>query len=206
METSKPQKKKFGSMPNFRVVGNVEEQLDVETLAPNLYRSSRPDFLNEDDAKEFGKLGIKMILDFRSVREYAKSNGPKLLDHIYPVFKIKTPFMSQYKPGQGVDFTPAKVPPPQSTLSEDVYKSAPDNGRHFLLNFFKANYIWAVYNRAPLWFRIFSLLYVIADLILQTEWRYFVRAFAKMVLNETGLAGQYRDMLNFSQRSICAGM
>ena len=202
----KPQlQKKFGSMPNFRVVGGSEEQLGVEKLAPNLYRSSRPDLLNENDLEEFGKLGIRTILDFRSVREYTKANGQKLLDSIYPVFKIKLPFLSLYKPGQKVNYVPVDTMTPKQAVPEEVMRSTPDNSRHFLLDFFKANYIWAVFNRAPLWFRFFSLIYVIIDLVLQTEWRYFVGAFAKKVLNQTGLVGQYKDMINYSQASIYAG-
>ena len=200
-----PRLKRFELMPNFRVVGGIDELTNDEKPAPCVYRSSRPDFLREGDLLEFERLGIRTILDFRSVREYKKFNGKNLVDHVYPLYKIKVPVWSVYKPNQDVQFMPLPLDPPKEEIAESVKNEAPENTRHFILDFFKANYIWAVFNRAPLWFRIFSLIYAIFDLILQTEFRYFVRAFAKKVLNKEGLIGQYKDMINHSQGSIVSG-
>lgn len=67
------------------------------------------------------------------------------------------------------------------------------------------NYIWKVFNRAPWYIKLYSLLFLIVDVIFNTNYRYFVRVFAKHVLNRDGLFGQYRDMINYSKASICAG-
>lgn len=78
-------------------------------------------------------------------------------------------------------------------------------GKHFLIDFFKINYIWKVYNRAPWYIKLYSLFFLIFDLLFNTGFRYFVRVFARHVLNQEGLYGQYCDMINHSQASICAG-
>ena len=63
----------------------------------------------------------------------------------------------------------------------------------------------ACFSKAPLWFQLYTLLFLIYDLIFRTGYRYFVRMFAKKVLNNRGLTGQYIDMIDFSQASIYAG-
>jgi Tyrosine phosphatase family len=89
----------FSSMPNFRKLPstcdlNTEDQthdkpqLDAQEITLKLYRSSRPDFLTEVEVDQFMKLGIRCIIDFRSAREYRKASGSKLLDSMYPVYKV----------------------------------------------------------------------------------------------------------------------
>ena len=85
----------FSSMPNFRKLPSAcdlqaadKEESEKLPGSLQLYRSSRPDFLTEDEITQFLKFGIRCIIDFRSVREYRKANGLKLLDSTYPVYKV----------------------------------------------------------------------------------------------------------------------
>lgn len=62
--------------------------------APNLplrlYRSSRPDLLNQQEVDYFLKdLNIKCILDMRSTTEYKRASGDKLLDQYFRICKVK---------------------------------------------------------------------------------------------------------------------
>ena len=111
----KPSEVSFQSMPNFRIVGGVKESIVVHTVTPYLYRSSRPDFLAEAEVIQFQELGIRTVLDFRSPREYRKANSNHLLDHIYPVLKIKSP-MSKYKPGEKIQHVSIEFPPPKADI------------------------------------------------------------------------------------------
>ena len=80
-----------------------------------------------------------------------------------------------------------------------------DVRKHYLIDFFRINYVWAVFTRAPWYFCLYSLLVLIVDLVLWKDYKNFVRLFARRVLNKTGLVGQYVDMLTHSQASICYG-
>ena len=104
-----------------------------------------------------------------------------------------------FKHGESVQYVPLKQHTMNGTNSVTVRK-------HFLINFFRMNYVWAIFRRAPWTIALYSLLWLIVDVILRTGYKYFVRVFAKHVLNKEGLYGQYIDMLTYSQSSICAGI
>jgi hypothetical protein len=92
----------FSSMPNFRKLPSTcdihredkstdKQEFIQPEVTLKLYRSSRPDFLTEDEVDKFMQLGIQCIIDFRSAKEYGKANGSKLLDSVYPVYKVSSP-------------------------------------------------------------------------------------------------------------------
>ena len=204
----------FPSMPNFRQINDFSEETKDRKLKYKLYRSSRPDFLTESEVKSFKNLGIKSIIDFRSPSEYRKAKGNKLLDRPFPIYKVQLPFRYRYKPNQGVTVKKIKT----KKLSENEDNSGTDSdsitnyekcfepqGKHYLVDFFRMNYVVAVFNRAPWYVRLYSMLYLIMDFIFNTGYRYFVGLFARKVLNLKGLTGQYIDMLTHSQASMCAG-
>ncbi|GAB1610443.1 hypothetical protein Ahia01_001330600, partial [Argonauta hians] len=57
-----------------------------------IYRSSRPDLLTEGETEYFRKvLDIRTILDLRSLREYKKASGDKLVADYYDMYKLKPP-------------------------------------------------------------------------------------------------------------------
>lgn len=205
---------RFDSMPNFRqLVGvNKDNKIDdgeSKTGRINLYRSSRPDFLTSEEIDKFRAAGIRCIIDFRSVKEYRKATGLKNLDKFYPSYKVKLPFKFCYSPDEKVVYIPLKSPScyfSHSNGSQCQEQRTEQLGKHFLINFFMINYIWKVFNRAPWYIQLYSLLFLIVDVIFNTGYRYFVRVFAKHVLNRDGLFGQYRDMINHSKASICAAL
>lgn len=193
-------KVQFEHLPNFRPVYSFPAK-DFAVKTPKLFRSSRPDFLTMKEVEEYNSLGIKCIVDFRSVREYKKANGNKILDSYFPLYKLKLPFNLKYKPYEKVKLKPITV----KTSNPVIVKHDNTDKSHILVDFFKINYIWAVFNRASLFVRLYSMLYLIMDLVLNTGFRYFVRCFARNVLNHSGLGGQYVDMVKYSQGPICAG-
>jgi len=77
------------------------------------------------------------------------------------------------------------------------------NRKHNFINFFRFNYFWGVFTRAPWYMWICSLLLLLVDLVLQKD--YFKQMIMRHVVNKTGLIGQYYDMLTYSQPSICSG-
>lgn len=189
----------FPSMPNFRMVDPLQDAGNgVKKL--KLFRSSRPDFLTTAEVEQFRSLGIRCIIDFRSSKEYKKATGSKLLDNYYPVYKVKIPFRLKYKPEDTVRLKRVNVGKP----ADQIASTSPN--KHILLDFFKLNYVWAVFTRAPWYVRLYSMLHLIVDLLLNTGYRYFVRVFARNVLNPMGLTNQYIDILTYSQASICAAL
>ena len=191
----------FPSMPNFRIIDPLQDPGQQEgTQKLRLFRSSRPDLLTQDEVDVFRSLGIKCIIDFRSSKEYKKATGPKLLDSYYPVYKVKIPFRLKYKPEDHVTLKRIKLNKPAGEVAK-----VDSSTKHILLDFFKINYIWAVFTRAPWYVRLYSMFHLIVDIVLNTGYRYFVRVFAKNVINPRGLTDQYIDMITYSQASICAG-
>ena len=204
----------FPSMPNFRQINDFPDGKDDKKVKYKLYRSSRPDFLTAPEVESFKNLGIKSIIDFRSHSEYHKAKGNKLLDRDFPVYKVQIPFRLKYKPNQEVKVK--KIKTKGSTKQGDSSGTDSDaitnendfkepQGKHYLVDFFKMNYVVAVFNRAPWYVRLYSMFYLIFDFIFNTGYRYFVGLFARKVLNREGLTGQYIDMLTYSQASMCAG-
>lgn len=185
----------FGSIPNFRVVTSESEGI------PLLYRSSRPDFITDLEVTSFRNLGVRSIIDFRSPKEYQKADGSKLLDQHYEVQEVKfvKKGFAKVPPGELHPVVPVKV------TKSDEFRKQNVIGKHYLVNFFQLNYVWAKFNQAPLWFRLCSLLYLLYDFVFNTGYVNFVRAYAKQVLNKEGLLGQYIDMINLSQEPIRAG-
>ena len=187
---------KFMSMPNFRSVSN---ELAPKSVGSKIYRSSRPDLLTIDEIESFQKLGIKSIIDLRAAREYGKASGTKLLDSYYQPIRVKIPLWGEV-PKKGLELIEIKPKKDQTTVVPEKYI-----GKHFLMDFFRLNFVSNTFNKAPLWFQLYSLLFLIYDLIFRTGYKYFVRLFAKKILNDRGLSGQYIDMVEFSQAAIYSG-
>ena len=186
---------RFNSMPNFRSLVKEETKTHETT---KIYRSSRPDFLSYEEVEEFRKLGIRSIIDFRATSEYRKAQGSKLLDSFYEPIKIKLPLFGDV-PINNVEQVRVQVPDSGSHQNHYI-------GKHFFIDFFKMNYVYNVFRKVSIWFRIYSLLYLLYDLLFGTGFKHFIRLFAKKVINKEGLAGQYADMLNHSKASIYAGV
>jgi len=86
---------RFESMPNFRRLvparfpdDMCEDQGTKRGRPLKLFRSSRPDLLTAEEVNKFVLLNIRSVVDLRSASEYRKADGPKLLDAVYPVYKV----------------------------------------------------------------------------------------------------------------------
>ena len=79
-------------------------------------------------------------------------------------------------------------------------------GRHIFIDFFRMDYIAAIFRRAPWYIQIYSILWLLVDLVFNTHYRFFVQVFARNVLNPAGLGAQYTDFLQYSGSSIAAGV
>ncbi|XP_006811230.2 uncharacterized protein LOC100370490 [Saccoglossus kowalevskii] len=178
----------LGSMPNLRKVFPEHAML---------YRSSRPDFITEGDHEKIRELGIRTVVDFRSAREYTKAKGEKLLDTDFDCVAVQLPGVHE-KPGE-VNYSPIHQRN-RSTKNE----TSNNPKKHYFIDFFRPNYVWAVFKRAPLFIRITSLFFLLVDIIFKTH--YFVKYYAKHVINDAGLVANYIDMLELSQRQIYAAL
>jgi len=86
---------RFKSMLNFRRLISTripddisEEGRSMGSRPLNLFRSSRPDHLTAEEVDMFVQLNIRSVIDLRSASEYRKSDGAKLLDAVYPAYKV----------------------------------------------------------------------------------------------------------------------
>jgi hypothetical protein len=165
-----------------------------------LFRCSRPDLLSVEEANWFHKSGIKAIVDCRSASEYINhANGLKYIDMDYNIYKVLFPYLRwQYFVGENVKMVQKK------SKAHEVKSDNP--GSHFMVDFFRMNYIASVFTRAPWYFMIYSLLYLAVDLVKRTGYfTNFVGLYAKRILNPMNLIGQYKDILEHSKLSIVAG-
>ncbi|CAI9744267.1 Hypothetical predicted protein [Octopus vulgaris] len=97
---------------------DVDDSDCVNSIMPNcpnfrrlcpgvrIYRSSRPDLLTDEEAGFFrDKLNIRTIIDLRSVSEYKKATGDKLVANHYNLYKLKVP-QRQYSRQETVETEP----------------------------------------------------------------------------------------------------
>ena len=187
----------FQNLPNFRQI-TIDKGDDSPRIMLKLYRSSRPDFLTPPEVDKFNALGIKSIVDFRSATDYRHANGPRPLDNLFPAYKLKIP-TKKYAPNSALQMKKLTIGKPCDNLPDDCGK------KHFFVDFFKLNYIWAIFQRAPWYVQLWSLVLALVDVILDTGFKFFVRIFARNVLNDMGLTKQYFDFVDHSQASIYAG-
>jgi len=90
-----PRSYRFESMPNFRRLVPArtaddlcEDRISKQCRPLKLFRSSRPDLLTAEEAEKFEQLNMRSVVDLRSASEYRRADGPKLLDAVYPVYKV----------------------------------------------------------------------------------------------------------------------
>lgn len=199
-DSQPPALKRLISVPNFRLLCSGSKCSLVQQRSPSVFRSSRPDLIGQGELSSFKQLGIQSIIDFRSKQEYLTADGNHLLDQEYHLYNVKLPKGRNFRHGEPVRFQ--RIAPSRLDYPENVDSSC----RHYLINFFTLNYIWKVFNRAPWYIRLYSLLLLFYDFVFQTGHKHFVRLFARTTLNSTGILGQYKDIIEYSQRSICAGI
>lgn len=192
----------FDSTHNFRQVypfGVQESDQDETGQIGNLYRSSRPDFMEDHEVEKLQTLGVKTIIDLRSTAEYKKASGHKRLDQKYKVREVLLPEKGQkYKPGEKISWKPVNAVKETTDDEEDQY-------HHYLINFFNFNFISTLFLRLPWYMKIYGVLVMVYDLLLGTHLLYFSRIMFRYAVNDQGLIGQYIDMAELSNTAICSG-
>ncbi|XP_035669454.1 uncharacterized protein LOC118411338 [Branchiostoma floridae] len=179
------------SLPNFRPV-----------VSGRLYRSSRPDLITEQDYETVQRLGLRCIVDFRSVGEYRSFKGKtKFVDEDFRVVKVKPP--TRWGSSNGLRYRYYSDGSQEKPKTNGDVKS---RGFHYFINFFTMQYVWNVFTRVPWYMQLYSLMYLVYDLIFWTNYIHFVRFFARNSLNKAGLTRQYIDIVELSQGAIYSAL
>lgn len=209
----------IGSLPNLRLLCSCSEYPEERDILKKaaIYRSSKPDRLNQEDLMIFEKLGIKCIIDLRSKEEYFSSGEPKLLDREYTLHKvIPAKKVGQALTVERIDTAQIEQPaaqkhdPTSSTKKENDSLGAnprPLDKKHFLINFFTPGYILRSVSRLPCYLYCVGLFHFLCDFIRRdTSFKRFGRFFTQNVINRIGIKGQYKDIAEFCQPAICSAM
>ena len=172
------------NVPNFRSLAGTK-----------LFRSSKPDRMKEEDleiAKE--KLGIRSIIDLRSVRDVPK---PVLANQYYIPFSVSADGES------GKEVTLQAIFSPGSTAcsADEILLSYPT--KHLLFDLISDVYIKKVVQAAPVIIKLLLYCIFFIDKIFRTH--YFFKCLVLLVVNTSGLIGQYKDTIKYCGRKICTG-
>ncbi|XP_019619441.1 PREDICTED: uncharacterized protein LOC109466215 [Branchiostoma belcheri] len=175
----------FQSLPNFRSV-----------VPEKLYRSSNVDNVTQKDADQLSRLGIKTILDLRSMAEFDESSAPRLLDNTFQVVSVE---VQQRKPQ-----------PPE--LHFKANKAGPrQDKRHYFVSCYDRQYFTGALQRRPWYQKIYIIITMIlawlVDTALRTNRKYLKKATVSVVLSgDQGILQWYKDMVDFSAGSMFAAL
>ncbi|CAH1246215.1 Hypp7683 [Branchiostoma lanceolatum] len=175
----------FQSLPNFRAV-----------VAGKLYRSSTVDNVTPDDVEKLSNLGIKTIVDLRSVEEFNESSAPRLMDNTFQVVRVEV--------------QDRKPQPPELRFSVKETGSYQDK-RHYIVSCYNRHFFTGVLQRKPWYLKIYIILTMIlawlVDTALRTKMKYLKKAIVPIVLSkDQGILQWYKDMVDFSTGSMFAAL
>lgn len=151
-----------------------------------LFRSSRTDFLTEEELDQFSKLGIKSIVDLRRNDEYFKSDGDKILDRFYKPCILKKGKIKEWK-------DPRRRRGLKKQSKQETTPPASIVGKRYLVNMMTMELIKAVFGQVNFLVRSFSLLLLVIDWFFNCH--LFVRLYSHLVSNHQTLAEQYVGLL-----------
>ena len=209
----------FENLPNFRQAGgrslcNQEGRRIKDGL---IFRSSRTDFLTQEEKLKFLRLGIRSIIDLRRKSEYERAEGSKVLDDLYPPHLLERGEAKEMKPslrwGGGLrkrkkEKKGGSHPPPQeqqqgkgdTTEATDDGSGPCIKGKRYLVNLMTMDLIWYVFGQINFFVRYLSLLLVLVDWIFGCH--LFVKFFSWALVNKQTLAMQYFDMLEYTKPAV----
>ena len=192
----------FENLPNFRQAGGKGLVTSSGRRVKDglLYRSSRTDFLTEDETKVFGRLGIKAIVDLRRKSEYERSDGEKILDGTYPPCVIEKGEVAELKPSMRWGGQLRKRQQKTNEPTEPAETIPVFKGKRFLVNMLTMSLIWSVFTKVNFFIRYLSLVLVAVDWLFGSH--YFVKFFYWAVINRQTMASQYVEILEFTKDAV----
>ena len=143
-----------------------------------IYRSGNPDNVNDIEIRTLWKEGIRCIADMRSMREWS------------------------YHKQVDVHFIPKQVP--LSIVLEEQRQEPLNTGVHYIFDLVSQLYVNKVWNQAPWHARILFSVFLFVDKLLKSS--IFYKAIVLYQIKRTGLLGQYKDTVDYSQKEIYAGI
>ena len=192
----------FDNLPNFRQAGgkSVVTSSGRQLKDGLIFRSSRTDFLTEEERPEFSRLDIRAIIDLRHKSEYERADGEKILDDTYELYTMKKGQVIELKPSMRWGGQLRKRQK-QMKQSEDTTDSSPVRKRkRYLVNMLTMDLIWYFFTRVNFFVRYLSLILVLVDWLFGCH--YFIRFFYWAVINRQNLALQYVQILEFSKSEV----
>ena len=193
----------FDNLPNFRQAGGkcVVTANQRRVRDGLLFRSSRTDFLNEQEAATFTRLGIKAIIDLRRKSEYERSDGDKILDDDYTPCIVTKGEVKDFKPSKRWGGKMRKRRSQVKTVEvEDTDSSSTCKGKRYLINMMTMDLIWYFFTKVNFFLRYLSLILVLVDWLFGCH--YFVRFFYWAVINRQSMATQYVEILEHTKGAI----
>ena len=182
---------------SFETVGNFRR-----IPLTNMYRSARPDKISETEVDKFVELKIQSIYDLRSLREYPSASGLKLADDVYQPTLVK-PSLDRPKAFQLVKIDKTGANLPGNSFHRDT-ESTKEEKTHFVFDLVSERYIRYVIHLLPLRYRL--IVYFFGFLQRIFGGGFFQKILVQLVINYKGLLGQYKCMIDFCGKEICAGM
>lgn len=176
----------FESLHNFRQVGGgvclfnrqgrrIRDQL--------LYRSSRTDFLTEEEVDHFLELGIKVIIDLRTKEEYSRADGDKILGRYY------TPYI--FKNGKACR---------QGQDPRNSKDTSSNQRKRYFVNMMTRQYVMRVYNQVNFVVRWFTPVVLLVDWLFGCSLT--VRIYSRRVINRQSLSEWYMDILEHAKSEV----
>ena len=192
-------KPNFDNLPNFRQAGGkgIMTQHGQRVRDGLLYRSSRTDFLTEEEKAHFQHLGIKSIIDLRRKSEYERADGDKVLDDMYVPCVVKHGKVSKLKPSLRWGGGALRKRKP-GRKDSDATDAPP--GKRYLVNMFTMDLIWYIFSQVNFFIRYLTLILVLIDWLFGCQ--LFVRFFTWAVLNRQTLAQQYVTLLVYTKSAV----
>ena len=191
----------FPNLPNFREVGGgrLVNKNGEQIRNGLLYRSSRTDFLTEEEIKTFLGFGIKTIIDMRTKSEFERADGDKLLVKYYEPLILKRdgtyPFVPSFRWG-------GKLRKLMREAAKQK-KNSPDSkwvGKRYLASMFTKAFFMHMFYKVNFLSRYFALILLVFDWFLGSH--LFPKYFSWAVVNSQTLQEQYVDMLEYGKNMI----
>ena len=186
----------FENLPNFRQAGgkgiiNKHGQKVKDGL---LFRSSRTDFITDQEKAVFDQLGIKCIVDLRGKGEYERADGEKALDDVYRPCVLDKGKLSELKSSG------SKVQGRKTVQDgQDSTDSIP-HGLRYLVNMMTMDLLCYLFHKLNFFVRYLSLILLLVDRLCGCQ--LFMKFFSWAVLNRQEISQLYVDILEFTKPAV----